>query len=40
MSGTFYDASVRLNTGDRIHVGLYYTGDQNNATDFVQLDLF
>jgi hypothetical protein len=39
---TFYDASVRLNTGDRIHAYVSHTGGNNNtAHDLtVQIDLF
>jgi hypothetical protein len=38
----FYNASVRLNTGDRIHVQLSYTGGHsNNGHDLtVQIDMF
>jgi hypothetical protein len=39
---TFYNASVRVNTGDRIHVQVSYTGGNGNtAHDLtVQLDMF
>jgi hypothetical protein len=39
---TFYNASLRLTTGDRLHVQLTYTGNNNNtAHDLtVQLDTF
>jgi hypothetical protein len=38
---TFYDSSVRLNTGDNIHVGVIYTGANNAAHDLtVQVDTF
>jgi hypothetical protein len=38
----FYDASVRVNTGDRIHVEVSYTGGNGNtAHDItVQVDMF
>jgi hypothetical protein len=38
----FYNASVRLNTGDRIHVQLLYTGGNGNEGHdlTVQLDMF
>jgi hypothetical protein len=38
----YYDASVRVNTGDRIHIQLSYTGGNGNtAHDLnVQLDMF
>ena len=39
---SFYNASVSLNTGDRIHVQVSYTGGNGNAAHdlTVQLDLF
>jgi hypothetical protein len=42
LNETFYNASVRLNTGDRLHVYITYTGNNgNNAHDLtVQLDTF
>jgi hypothetical protein len=42
LAKTFYNASLRLNTGDRIHVYITYTGNNDNtAHDLtVQLDLF
>jgi hypothetical protein len=38
----FYDASVTVNTGDRIHVQVSYTGGNGNTTHdlTVQLDMF
>jgi len=41
-NGTFYNSSLSLNTGDKLHVNLTYTGgNANNALDLsVQLDLF
>jgi hypothetical protein len=41
-TGTFYDASHRVNTGDYVHVYLSYTGNNsNNAHDAtVQVDMF
>jgi hypothetical protein len=41
-SGTFYNSSVNLNTGDFIHLFMSYTGDNaNNAHDITaQIDLF
>ena len=42
LTGSYYNSSVRLNTGDRIHVKEVYTGgNQDTAHDLtVQLDLF
>jgi hypothetical protein len=39
---TFYNASLQLNTGDRIHLYITYGGSSNNtAQDLtVQLDIF
>jgi hypothetical protein len=39
---TFYNASYRVNTGDKIHVQLSYTGNNANAAHdlTVQLDMF
>jgi hypothetical protein len=39
---TFYDASTRINTGDRIHLYVSYTGSNNNLAEDVtgQIDLF
>jgi hypothetical protein len=38
----FYNGSVNLNTGDRIHLQLSYTGGNGNAAHdlTVQLDMF
>jgi hypothetical protein len=38
----FYDASLRLTTGDRLHVQVTYTGGNGNAaTDLtLQIDMF
>jgi hypothetical protein len=42
LAKTFYNASLRLTTGDRLHVEVTYTGNNNNtAHDLtVQLDTF
>jgi hypothetical protein len=39
---TYYNASLRLTTGDRLHVYITYTGNNGNAAQdlTVQLDLF
>ena len=38
---SFYDASLSVNTGDRIHVQVSWTGGSNTARDLtVQLDMF
>ena len=39
---TFYGASTRLNTGDRIHLYVSYTGSNNNLAEDLtaQIDLF
>lgn len=39
---TFYNASTRINTGDRIHLYVSYTGSNNNLAEDVtgQIDLF
>ena len=44
-SGTFYNSSLRLNTGDLIHLKMTYTsgggGNSNQSHDItVQIDLF
>ena len=42
LAKTFYNASLRLNTGDRIHVYITYTGNNGNtAHDLtVQVDMY
>ena len=42
LSKSFYNSSVRLNTGDLLHLQITYTGgNSNNASDLsVQIDLF
>ena len=42
VSGTFYNSSIRLNTGDLLHLQIQYTGNNNNlAADLsCQIDLF
>jgi hypothetical protein len=39
---SYYNASVRVNTGDRIHIQVSYTGDNGNTSHdlTVQLDMF
>ena len=42
LSKTFYNASVRLNTGDKIHLQMTYTGNNGNTAHDIsaQIDLF
>jgi len=41
-SGNFYDSSLTLNTGDRLHVSISYTGGNGNTAHdaTIQVDLF
>ena len=41
IENSFYNSSLSLNTGDKVHLYLNYTGNSNNAGDLTaQIDLF